>query len=107
MDEEGVEVNYIAGTPYVGMNVRMVAGPGGNRGAFTAWDVVAVKPVWIQRKLSRVERRRRNRRGRRFLRNHGGLVQGGECQDWVPALGIQDFFRDHWPTDRIQGPRRA
>ena len=29
MDEEGVEVNYIAGTPYVGMNVRMVAGPGG------------------------------------------------------------------------------
>ena len=46
MDEEGVEVNYIAGTPYVGMNVRMVAGPGGNRGAFTAWDVVAVKPVW-------------------------------------------------------------
>ncbi len=46
MDEEGVEVNYIAGTPYVGMNVRMVAGPGGNRGAFTAWDVAAVKPVW-------------------------------------------------------------
>ena len=27
MDEEGVEVNYIAGTPYVGMNVRMIAGP--------------------------------------------------------------------------------
>ncbi|TPM96639.1 PQQ-dependent dehydrogenase, methanol/ethanol family [Mesorhizobium sp. B2-1-3A] len=46
MDEEGVEVNYIAGTPYVGMNVRMIPGPGGNRGAFTAWDVAAEKPAW-------------------------------------------------------------
>ncbi|RWB10244.1 MAG: PQQ-dependent dehydrogenase, methanol/ethanol family [Mesorhizobium sp.] len=47
MDEEGVEVNYIAGTPYVGMNVRMIPGPGGNRGAFTAWDVAAAKPAWV------------------------------------------------------------
>ena len=46
MDEQGVEVNYIAGTPYVGMNVRMFPGPGGNRGAFTAWDIAAAKPVW-------------------------------------------------------------
>ncbi|TGS19142.1 PQQ-dependent dehydrogenase, methanol/ethanol family [Mesorhizobium sp. M2E.F.Ca.ET.209.01.1.1] len=46
MDEEGVEVNYIAGTPYVGMNVRMIPGPGGNRGAFTAWDIAAEKPAW-------------------------------------------------------------
>lgn len=47
MDEEGVEVNYIAGTPYVGMNVRMIPGPGGHRGVFTAWDVAAAKPAWI------------------------------------------------------------
>nr|WP_245429390.1 methanol/ethanol family PQQ-dependent dehydrogenase [Mesorhizobium sp. WSM3860] len=46
MDEEGVEVNYIAGTPYVGMNVRMIPGPGGNRGAFTAWDIAAEKQAW-------------------------------------------------------------
>ena len=46
MDEEGVEANYIAGTPYVGMNVRMKAGPGGHRGEFTAWDPVAAKPAW-------------------------------------------------------------
>ncbi|WP_348627448.1 MULTISPECIES: methanol/ethanol family PQQ-dependent dehydrogenase [unclassified Mesorhizobium] len=46
MDEQGVEVNYIAGTPYVGMNVRMIPGPGGNRGAFTAWDIAAEKPAW-------------------------------------------------------------
>jgi lanthanide-dependent methanol dehydrogenase len=46
MDNEGVEVNYIAGTPYVGANVKMHAGPGGHRGEFTAWDPVAGKPIW-------------------------------------------------------------
>ena len=46
MDVESLEANYIAGTPYVGMNVRMHAGPGGNRGYFTAWDPVAMRPAW-------------------------------------------------------------
>jgi PQQ-dependent dehydrogenase (methanol/ethanol family) len=46
MDFEGVEANYIAGTPFVGANVKMYAGPGGHRGEFTAWDPVAGKAVW-------------------------------------------------------------
>ena len=46
MDEEEVQPNYIAGTPYVGMNVRMYPGPGGNGGEFTAWDVQNAKAVW-------------------------------------------------------------
>jgi lanthanide-dependent methanol dehydrogenase len=46
MDEEGVSANYIAGTPYVGMNVKMYAGPGGNRGVFQAWNPVTGKEVW-------------------------------------------------------------
>jgi PQQ-dependent dehydrogenase (methanol/ethanol family) len=46
MDFEGVEANYIAGTPYVGANVKMYAGPGGHRGEFTAWDAVNARPVW-------------------------------------------------------------
>jgi lanthanide-dependent methanol dehydrogenase len=45
-DEEGLEANYISGTPYVGMNVRMYAGPGGHRGELTAWDPVAGRAVW-------------------------------------------------------------
>jgi PQQ-dependent dehydrogenase (methanol/ethanol family) len=45
-DEEGLEANYIAGTPYVGMNVRMYAGPGGNRGVLTAWDPIAGRAAW-------------------------------------------------------------
>jgi PQQ-dependent dehydrogenase (methanol/ethanol family) len=46
MDFEGVEANYIEGTPFVGANVRMYAGPGGNRGEFLAWDPVGRHPVW-------------------------------------------------------------
>jgi len=50
MDYEGVEANYIAGTPYVGVNAKWYADPvdpgDGSRGAFTAWDPVAKKQVW-------------------------------------------------------------
>lgn len=46
MDEEGVQANYIAGTPFVGMNVKMYAGPGGYRGELCAWDPVNGKKVW-------------------------------------------------------------
>jgi PQQ-dependent dehydrogenase (methanol/ethanol family) len=45
-DEEGLQANYIAGTPYVGANVKMYAGPGGNRGQVTAWDPVQKKAAW-------------------------------------------------------------
>jgi lanthanide-dependent methanol dehydrogenase len=46
MDEEGIEPNYIAGTPYIGADVRYYAGPGGNMGELMAWDPVAGKKVW-------------------------------------------------------------
>src|SRR4051812_12629041 len=46
MDYEGVEANYISGTPYLGVNVKMYAGPGGKRGRFMAWDPVNKKQVW-------------------------------------------------------------
>lgn len=46
MDYEGTQVNYIEGTPYLGVNVKMYAGPGGYRGEFLAWDPVKAKPVW-------------------------------------------------------------
>jgi len=46
MDVESVEANYIAGTPFVGMNEKIFPGPGGNRGLVDAWDPVARKVVW-------------------------------------------------------------
>jgi lanthanide-dependent methanol dehydrogenase len=46
MDFEGTEANYIAGTPYLGANVKTYAGPDGNSGEFCAWDPVQAKKVW-------------------------------------------------------------
>jgi PQQ-dependent dehydrogenase (methanol/ethanol family) len=46
MDWISMQVNYIAGTPYVGANVHMKPGPGGNRGELTAWDPVNRRPAW-------------------------------------------------------------
>jgi PQQ-dependent dehydrogenase (methanol/ethanol family) len=51
MEMQGVQANYIAGTPFVGANVRMYAGPGGNRGALSAWDPVAAKTVWTVKEM--------------------------------------------------------
>ncbi len=45
-DAETYEVSYIAGTPYVGADLKMKPGPGGHRGEFTAWDPVARKKAW-------------------------------------------------------------
>jgi glucose dehydrogenase len=47
MEEEGLESNYVAGTPYVGANVRYRPGPGGNLGQLSAWDPVHAKPAWM------------------------------------------------------------
>jgi alcohol dehydrogenase (cytochrome c) len=46
MEQEATTADYIRGTPYVGMNVRMLPGPGGHRGEVTAWDPVRGRPAW-------------------------------------------------------------
>jgi PQQ-dependent dehydrogenase (methanol/ethanol family) len=46
MDWESVEVSYIAGTPYVGAEVRMFAGPGGHMGELSAWNIGEGREVW-------------------------------------------------------------
>lgn len=40
------QVSYIAGTPYLGADVVMYAGPGGHRGVFGAWDPVRRRMAW-------------------------------------------------------------
>jgi PQQ-dependent dehydrogenase (methanol/ethanol family) len=46
MNYEGIEANYIAGTPYLGADVKMFPGPGGFQGELVAWDPVHAKKVW-------------------------------------------------------------
>jgi PQQ-dependent dehydrogenase (methanol/ethanol family) len=78
MDFEAAEANYIAGTPYVGANVKMYAGPGGHRGEFSAWDPVARKKVWTIKENFPV--------WSGAAATAGGLVFYGTMEGWFKAV---------------------
>ena len=79
MDYEGMSVNYIAGTPYLGASVRMYPGPGGYQGKLIAWDVATAKPVWsIKDKLFPIYSG--------VLSTGGGLVFYGTLEGWFRAV---------------------
>ncbi len=46
MDYQAEVRSRIRGTPFIGANTPYVAGPGGNMGAFIAWDAGQGKRVW-------------------------------------------------------------
>jgi lanthanide-dependent methanol dehydrogenase len=77
-DVEAVPANYIAGTPFVGTNVKMYPGPGGNRGAFTAWDPSSAKPVWSLKESFPV--------WSGALATAGGLAFYGTMDGWFKAV---------------------
>ncbi|HZZ92960.1 MAG TPA: methanol/ethanol family PQQ-dependent dehydrogenase [Usitatibacter sp.] len=45
-DADTYETSYIAGTPYVGADLKIKTGPGGFRGQFDAWDPVGRTKAW-------------------------------------------------------------
>jgi len=81
MDVESVEANYIAGTPFVGMNEKIFAGPGGNRGLFDAWDPVARKVVWTIKENFPV--------WSGALVTAGNVVFYGTMEGWFKAVDAQ------------------
>ncbi len=106
-EAQSVEANYIAGTPYVGQNVRMYAGPGGHRGEFSAWDPVAAKTVWTVKEM--------------FPAWSGAVVTAGDVvfygtmDGWFRALdaktgdevmGVQSRFGHHFAAHHVQRTRR-
>jgi len=78
MDWEPVEVNYIAGTPYIGAETRMYAAKGGHRGTVTAWDPVKRKAAWTLREDLPV--------WSGALATAGDLVFYGTMDGWFKAL---------------------
>jgi lanthanide-dependent methanol dehydrogenase len=78
MDMGVKNANYIPGTPFVGADVKMYPGPGGNRGVFTAWDPVARRKVFeIKEDLPLWSP---------ALATGGGVVFYGTMDGWFKAI---------------------
>jgi PQQ-dependent dehydrogenase (methanol/ethanol family) len=78
MDMAVKTANYIAGTPFVGADVKMYPGPGGNRGVFTAWDPVGRRKVFeIKEDLPLWSP---------ALATGGGVVFYGTLDGWFKAI---------------------
>ena len=103
MDYEGIEANYIAGTPYLGADVKMYPGPGGYQGELVAWDVAHNRKAWgvEGRQVSRVQRRARHGRRRRLLRDDGRMVQGGRCENGNRAVEVSRRVGDCRKPDHL------
>jgi PQQ-dependent dehydrogenase (methanol/ethanol family) len=82
MDWEAMQANYIAGTPYVGAEVRMYAGPGGHRGVLTAWDPMRRRAAWEVKEDLPV--------WSGALATHGGVVFYGTMDGWFKAVDAKD-----------------
>ncbi len=99
MDYEGVEVKYSAGQPYVGAIVRMFPGPGGNRGAFIAWDPTVGKIKWsIKENLASYGG---------ALATAGGVVFYGTMEGWLKAVDARtgtELWRFKTPSGIIGNP---
>jgi PQQ-dependent dehydrogenase (methanol/ethanol family) len=81
MDYKGTQTAYISGTPYVGADVIMYAGPGGNRGEFFAWDPVAGKKMWSLPERFPV--------WTGALATGGDVVYYGTMDGWVKAVNAR------------------
>jgi PQQ-dependent dehydrogenase (methanol/ethanol family) len=82
MDWTNLQANYIAGTPYVGAEVKMKPGPGGNRGALTAWDPVKRGIAWQIKEDFPV--------WSGALATAGDLVFYGTMDGWFKAVSARD-----------------
>jgi PQQ-dependent dehydrogenase (methanol/ethanol family) len=76
------QASYIAGTPFVGVDAKIYAGPGGHRGVFTAWDPVKQRKAWEVREKFPV--------WSGALVTAGDVVFYGTMDGWFKALDARN-----------------
>ena len=82
MDFEARNVTYIAGTPYIGGSAPEVAGPGGYRGEFIAWDATTGRKAWGIKEPYPV--------WGGALATKGGVVFYGTLDGWFKAVDARN-----------------
>lgn len=78
MDFEPVPAGFTAGRPFIGADVKVTPGPGGNRGRFIAWDATRNTIAWEVREAGGL--------AGGALATAGGLVFYGTLDGYVKAL---------------------
>jgi len=81
MDWGIMQVGYIAGTPYIGAEVRMKPGPGGHMGEFSAWDIREGRERWTINERFPV--------WGGAMATAGGLVFYGNMEGWFKAVDAE------------------
>lgn len=76
-----MQVGYIAGTPYIGAEVRMKPGPGGHMGEFSAWDIREGRERWTITERFPV--------WSGAMATAGGLVFYGNMEGWFKAVDAE------------------
>jgi PQQ-dependent dehydrogenase (methanol/ethanol family) len=93
-DAATYQTSYIAGTPFVGADVKMYPGPGGHRGVFTAWDPIAGRKAWEIRENFPV--------WSGALATAGDLVFYGTMDGWFKAIDARSG-REVWKFKTASG----
>jgi lanthanide-dependent methanol dehydrogenase len=100
MDYEGIEANYIAGTPYLGADVKMYPGPGGYQGELVAWDVANARKAWsVKETVLPVYSG--------VLATGGDVVFYGTMDGWFKALDARtgnELFKFHTASGIVGNP---
>lgn len=92
-------VQYVAGQPFSGVQIRMSAGPGGNRGRFVAWDAASASIAWEVKEPLAV--------ASGALATAGGLVFYGTMDGWLKALDHRsgrEIWRFKTPSGVVGSP---
>ena len=87
MDFETVAAGFTPGKPFIGANVKVTAGPGGNRGRFLAWDAGKATIAWEVREQAGVVGG--------ALATAGGLVFYGTLDGYIKAIDAENG-RELW-----------
>lgn len=87
MELSTAPTTYVAGRPYGGASIKMMAGPGGNRGRFIAWDASTATIAWEVKEPFPV--------AGGALATGSGLVFYGTLDGWLKAVD-QRTGRELW-----------
>jgi PQQ-dependent dehydrogenase (methanol/ethanol family) len=100
MDYEAIDANYIAGTPYLGADVKMFPGPGGYQGELVAWDVAHNRKAWsVQEPILPVYSG--------VLATGGDVVFYGTMDGWFKAIDARngtELWKFHCASGIVANP---